>query len=133
MQHWYLIILGLIGFSISLYIFSRKTDEKKLVCNLGEDCNKVIYSEYGKMFGIENTIFGMLYHTFIILSGLLMFFLPGLFSLQWVYLGEVIISGGALLFSVYLTWVQFAVLKEWCEYCIASAIVALLIFLVILL
>ena len=132
MEWLLLIILGIIGFGISLYLFSKKVAHKAPVCHLGEDCGAVVYSDYGKTFGIENSIGGMLYYLLIIIVGILIFFIPQFFTIPLVYWAKLVISGGAVLFSLYLTWLQYAVIKQWCEYCIASAIVTLLIFLVIL-
>ena len=132
MNHILLLILGLIGLSISTYVIKKKSSKQPLVCHIGKNCEKVIYGKYGKTFGIENTIGGLFYYGLITLTGILMFFIPKLFEIPLIYQAEIIISGIAVLFSIYLTYIQGAVLKQWCDYCITSAIVSLLIFLVIL-
>jgi uncharacterized membrane protein len=45
---------------------------------------------------------------------------------------DIMIVAGLLaaLFSVYLLFVQFAVLKEWCEYCMISSAITIAIFII---
>ena len=66
----YLVILSLIGFAVSFYIYYTKKYDKKLHCILGEDCDAVVKSKYGKTFGMENTLPGMLYYALIFAYGI---------------------------------------------------------------
>ncbi len=56
----YLIVLAIIGFSVSFYLYYTKTYNKKIYCISKNDCDAVVKSKYGKTFGIENTLLGML-------------------------------------------------------------------------
>lgn len=130
MKEIYLIILSLIGFSVSFYIFYSKKYNKQMYCLLGQECDEVVRSKYGKTFGVENTIPGMIYFALIFIYGILLnrnLFIPNV-----VYYFIVGISFASVLFSLYLTYVQAFVLKKWCEYCIASSIASMLILVVIL-
>ena len=130
MKEIYLIILSLIGFSVSFYIFYSKKYNKQMYCLLGQECDEVVRSKYGKTFGVENTIPGMIYFALIFIYGILLnrnLFIPNV-----VYYFIVGISFASVLFSFYLTYVQAFVLKKWCEYCIASSIASMLILVVIL-
>ena len=98
----------------------------------GETCDRVVKTKYGKTFGIENTILGMLYYGAVFLASLGQEFYTVFFTSMPLYWIKVIVSGGAALFSVYLTYVQFGILKKWCEYCIASAIISFAIFFLVL-
>lgn len=129
MKAAYLIILSLIGLAVSVYILYTKKYNKKLFCPGGKDCDAVVRSKYGKTFGIENTIFGILYYGLILIYALL---LNRNVFIQGVYYVVVIASFAALLFSIYLTFVQAFVLKKWCYYCIISSIASLLIFLLVI-
>ena len=132
MEHLFLLPLSILGFAISWWIWYKKGRKQKLVCVIGEDCDKVIRSKYAVTFGIENTILGMLYYVFVFVVSLGHIYAPAFVVLSSVFLIKIIISGAAALFSVYLVYIQLAVLKEWCEYCLASAAVTLAIFLVVL-
>ena len=128
----YLIILSVIGFSISFYIFYTKKHDKKMYCIVGENCDEVVKSTYGKTFGIENTIPGMTYYCFVFFYGIASLTNQNIFKGSIIYYSLVIAGIGSVLFSVYLTAVQAFVLKKWCEYCIVSSISSLLILLILL-
>ncbi len=115
-----LLILAAIGFAIAAFIYFKKNRHQELVCILGEDCNKVVNSKYGKTFGVDNTIGGMIYYAFVIVSSIA--FLSGVQTPVISLTTIMIIAGiGASLFSIYLAYVQLAILEEWCEWCLASA------------
>ncbi|MBI3026588.1 vitamin K epoxide reductase family protein [Candidatus Woesearchaeota archaeon] len=128
----YLIILSLIGFAVSFYIFYTKKNDKKMYCIVGENCDEVVKSKYGKTFGIENTIPGMAYYLFVFFYGIASLANQNIFKGNIIYYFIVIASIGSVLFSIYLTSVQAFVLKKWCEYCIVSSIASLLILLVLI-
>ena len=70
MNPLYLILLSLIGFSVSFYIYYSKKYNKRLYCPIGHSCDVVVKSKYGKTFGIENTIPGMAYYALIFIYGI---------------------------------------------------------------
>lgn len=128
----YLIILSVIGFAVSFYIYYTKKYDKNMYCIIGQDCDAVVKSKYGKMFGVENTIPGMLYYALVIFYGIAIFLNRNLFKEDIIYYSLVIASIGSVLFSIYLTAVQAFVIKKWCEYCIVSSIASLIILLIFL-
>jgi len=120
-------ILSVIGFAVSYYIYHSKKYDKQMYCVIGEDCDAVVKSKYGKTFGIENTIPGMLYYILIFVYGILLFLNRNVFKGDIVYYSIVSASIASVLFSIYLTGVQAFILKKWCEYCIVSSIASVLI------
>ncbi len=134
MEEVFLIILSAFGFGISYYIWNKALKQnKKLVCLIGDGgCNDVIKSKYGKTFGIDNTILGMLYYSSIFIASIILLIYPSLNSFNYLYLGKLIISGGAALMGTYLAFVQLFILRKWCEYCILSSTLSIAIFLVVL-
>ena len=133
MNYIFLLSLSLIGFGVSFYIYYTKKYGKQLYCVIGQDCNSVVRSKYGKTFGIENTIPGMMYYLLIFCYAILMPLNRNIFKDNIFYYSIVSASIASVLFSVYLTGVQAFVLKKWCEYCIVSLIASLLILLVLIL
>ena len=69
MNKVYLLVLSVVGFVVSFYIFYSKKYDKPLHCMIGQDCDAVVKSKYGKTFGIENTVPGMLYYVLIFAYG----------------------------------------------------------------
>ncbi len=124
----YLTILSVMGIAVSFYLYYSKKYNKKLYCIYGKECDAVIKSRYGETFGIENTIFGILYYLLILAYTSFLFLNRNIFKGNIVYYFIVGASIGAVLFSVYLTLVQAVILKKWCDYCTVSAIISLLIF-----
>lgn len=129
MEHIWLGILALIGFSVSLYIFVKKQRKEKLVCFIGH-CNIVINSKYSKLFKIDNTIFGLLYFALIFVVAVVMGINTTLLIGMPLLLIK-IISGLAAIFSLVLVYIQSVILKELCEYCLATIILSLIIFLIL--
>ena len=127
LKFFYLIALSIIGFAVSFYLYYSKTSNKKIICIVGEDCDGVVKSKYGKTFGIENTIPGMLYFVMIFVYSIVILTNPNIFKESLIYYFVVGISIITVLFSAYLTSVQAFVLKKWCEYCILSSITSVLI------
>jgi len=125
-------ISALLGFAIALYIFYKKSRQEKLVCIIGKDCNKVIESEYSKLWGIRLEFLGMIYYGLVALYyGVDGALLQNAFSLV-----DTVVAGAsilAFLLSLYLTVIQFVVLRDLCEWCLASGILSTVIFLAILL
>ena len=127
MNPLYLVILPAVGFSVSFYIYYTKKHDIEMHCIIGENCDAVVKSRYGKTFGIENTVPGMAYYALVFFYGIALFLNQNLFKEKIIYYFLVIASIGSVLFSAYLAAVQAFVLKKWCEYCIVSSIASLLI------
>lgn len=120
-------VLGFLGFWIAKHIRDHKVDNKTLVCMVGFDCHAVIHSDYSKFFGIPVEVFGMMYYALI-------FSLYFVFTVFQALMPDVIIgalilmSFTAFLFSLYLILVQIFILKKGCSWCIVSAFISLIIF-----
>ena len=127
----YLIILSLIGFGVSFYIYYSKKYDKPLYCPIGQDCDAVVKSKYGKTFGIENTVPGMLYYIMVLIYAIAFLVNRNIFKGIIIYYLIVGASIGSVLFSIYLTAVQAFVLKKWCYYCIISSIASVLILIIL--
>lgn len=120
-------ILGLIGFSLSFYIYSKKKGKKKLICPRYSNCDTVIHSDYSTIAHIRVEVLGMMYYALIGISYTGIFIL-GLWS-SLVALILLSISALAVLFSLYLVSIQAFVVKHWCIWCLSSAITSILILL----
>ena len=131
MQEAYLIILSLIGFSVSAYIFYSKKFNMPLYCPIGENCDDVVKSKYGKTFGIENTIPGMGFYILVFAYAIGSLLNRNVFKEMMIYYFIVGISFASVLFSLYLVYVQKFILKKWCVYCIISTIISIMLLLII--
>jgi uncharacterized membrane protein len=128
-----LIVFSKIGFAISFYIYYSKINDKELFCMNKKDCDYVVKSKYGKTFGVDNTIYGMLYYSGMFLMGILIFLNHNIFKQLAVYYSIVGVSLVTVFFSLRLIYIQAFILKKWCYYCIASAIISILILITLVL
>ena len=131
MKEIFLVALSIIGFAVSFYIYNTKKQNKKMYCIVGQDCDEVVKSQYGKTFGIENTIPGMAFYLLVLVYGFALLLNRNVFIGNIVYYPIVIASLASVTFSIYLTGVQAFILKKWCEYCIVSSIASVLILVVL--
>jgi uncharacterized membrane protein len=112
----------------------KKQKHEELVCFLGNDCNKVVNSKYNSLFfGIPNEVIGLGYYALVFLVAILL--LLGVESIGFFLIAPLFLvgAGASALLAVYLLYVQQFLLKEWCEYCITSAIASIAIFVLSLL
>ncbi len=122
------LLAAAVGFYIALYIYRHKKSGQKMVCPLDSDCDKVVRSVYSTFLTVPLEKVGIFYYIFVFIGTLaLLAPLPaelkgGLRAL--ITLGSV----AAFLFSFYLTSIQLIKIKEWCTWCLTSALMCLIIF-----
>lgn len=131
MINYVLTLLALLGL-IDVFLIIKKKGKKR-VCLIGETCDKVLMSSQNKMFGIPNEYLGALHYGFVFVASLIwMFWFQTVFGVSLEVLMR-IEAAVAVLFSIYLVYLMWRVIKAWCEYCLTSALLSLLIFIVLLL
>lgn len=129
--HAFLIVLALLGLIDSAYIYIKTRTGSSLVCPINFHCEDIVTSKWSTTFGINNTILGILFY-----AGVLFGTLFGVANSQF---SEIIFklifysSAFGLCFSAYLTYIQIYKIKNFCLYCLISAIITLLIFITSLL
>ncbi len=125
-----ILILGFFGFWVAYHIYQHKRVKKPLVCPVGFDCNFVVHSNYSEFMHTPLEIFGMGYYALLSLFYFISIFV---FDVMPIKLESLLLlaSFGAFIFSVYLLGVQIFVLKKGCSWCIVSAFISILIFILI--
>ena len=118
-----LIILGVLGLFDSGYLIKSRATKQPAICPIGGGCQVVLESKWGKMFGIKNDLIGFSYYTIILIFAFYVFFVSNNFLLTIQ-----IISAVALFFSILLIFIQAKVIRQYCFYCLASALINLFIF-----
>ena len=119
-----LIVLSFLGLVNAIYLAWKHFRKKPLVCPLTEKCELVMESRWSHMFGVRNEVLGVLHYLLVLAAAITIF-------LANVNIKNIIIieTGGALLFSLFLVYLQARVIKNYCFYCLISAFISLLIFL----
>jgi uncharacterized membrane protein len=119
--------LALAGLLISVYMLLYTLGIiASVVCGTGS-CETVQSSPWSDFFGIPVPLLGVAGYG-LILAAALRGVQPGRFGDRGVALILAAGSAGAFLFSVYLSVLEEFVIGAWCRWCIASAVVATLLF-----
>ncbi len=123
--------LALFGFLLAMYLWLWKIGLLGgIACGTGS-CEAVQFSEHAVMFGVPVAFFGVVGYL-----GLLVVSLVGL-QPAWIDRREpaillAAISGVGVTFSAYLTYLEAVVIEAWCRWCLVSAAIIGVIFLVAL-
>ena len=121
-----IISLTVIGILITSYIMYSHANNKKVICpSFSKSCNIVLDSKWSKIFGVKNEIFGFLYYLFI-------FTITGLaVSTPKIILATKGIVSIAAIYSIFLIYIQSKRLHHFCFYCVCTAIINILLFILI--
>jgi len=120
------LVLAILGLLDSIYLVWVKYTGMYALCGPIGNCESVNTSQYSEVFGIPIALLGA--GAYIIMIILLI--LEGLGSI-WAEYGPLIVFGLSLigvLYSIYLTYIEIAVLKAICPYCVVSAVVLVVLF-----
>ena len=117
--------LSVVGVGISIYLLMvHWAIIGQAICLGVGDCEYVNTSRYSELFGIPVALLGGLtYITFIALCVLIWRELAEAYSRLALFFVAVI----GFLFSMYLTYVEVAILHEICPWCVFSAIIVTII------
>lgn len=120
------VVLAFGGMINSGYLVWKHHQKQPLVCPLNHDCSVVTESKWSHIFYFRNETLGFLFFLSMLVAAFATLFVPSL-----TILPTLILLGmtGALLFSTLLVGLQFLVIKDYCFYCLISAIVTALLFL----
>ena len=121
------IVLSVAGVVDAGYLFYTHRKKKPLVCPLDHPCDVVTESKWSHMVGVRNETLGLLYYVLLFVGILVTFAVPAYASLLFklLFFGTM----GGFLFSLFLIYLQIAVIKNYCLYCMISAALSLLLFL----
>ncbi len=112
--------LAVLGFIDSIYLTWVKVAGAKAACAGVGDCESVNNSIYSEIGGIPIAVLGAGAYLAIILVGLLELHVPA--WKEALILATFGMSLVGTLYSVYLTYIEVAVLHAICPYCVVSAV-----------
>lgn len=119
-------VLALIGVFISVYLTLHKYGViGSLVCGTG-NCETVQASKWAVFMGIPVPVLGLAGYGALLLIALIGLS-PAKVHNRPIPIALFVLATGGLLFSIYLTYLEAFVINAWCRWCIASAVLALLI------
>ena len=122
------IVLAIIGLLVSIYMTIYKITSNDSMCIGSGDCKTVNASRYAEVYGIPVAVLGVAGYA-AILAVLLLERRPGFFEQN----GSMLFFGLSLtgfLFTLYLIFVEVALIKAYCPFCITSQTVMTIIFII---
>jgi uncharacterized membrane protein len=124
LPRWALVSLGfaLAGLAVSVYLMYTHFNAGALVCGVG-DCQTVQGSEFATIAGIPVSLLGLGLFASLVVAGLIRARAPQRSEVLTVGAFGLALAG--VLYSVYLTYLEVAVISAICQWCVVSAIATL--------
>jgi uncharacterized membrane protein len=114
-------VLSLAGVFLSAYLWLYKLGKiGTLACGSG-GCETVQLSPQSRFLGVEVALLGLL--GYLVLLGLALVSIQPRFTAGgWPIRALALLSGGAVLFTLYLTYLELFVIHAICRWCVGSAV-----------
>ncbi len=121
-------VLSLVGLFVAGYLALYKLGYLGVIqCGTG-GCETVQASKYAVFLGVPVAVWGIgEYAALLVLS--LLGVQPRWAGARWIALALFAVAAVGVAFTVYLTYLEAAVIHAWCRWCIVSAVIISLIFL----
>jgi len=120
-------IVALIGLIDAVYLTIEKITQNRAMCLPGlGDCWTVSNSQYSQVFGIPVSALGIV--TYLII--LLLLFIENRYTARKEIILQITlgITLSGIIYSIYLTYLEIAVIKAVCPFCVISAIAMSILF-----
>jgi uncharacterized membrane protein len=113
-------ILALIGVGVTAYLVWERYHGNAPVCALGRGCLTVQRSEWSTVAGVPVAFMGLLAYIGLLACALVRW--------QWAALASLFITILGVMLSAYLTYLELFQINAICEYCVTSAVIVTLLF-----
>jgi uncharacterized membrane protein len=127
-SYWASLILACLGVLDATYLLIYKLTGNNAMCIGNGGCHNVNFSPYSEINGIPVSVFGIA--AFLTIAGLLLLEPRVKFVDENGPLAIFGISLAGVAFTAYLTWLEIYVIHSICPFCVASAIIITLIFII---
>jgi len=109
-------LLAIAGFGIALYLTIVRFSGAAIYCTMGDGCEMVNSSKYAKLGPFPVALLGTLFYAGLLELGIVAL----LWRFRWVAPLALAATLFGLGFSLYLTYIELAVLHAICMWCVAS-------------
>jgi len=120
-----LLVIAWLGLLISGYLFITYISPVPLVCGTG-GCHDIQASLYAKHFGLPTPLYGIIYY--FLLGILAVLWRPN--AGWWLRWSLIVLTGVGFGVTLWLTYLEAFVIKAWCTWCVGSAVLATLAFII---
>mgnify|MGYP001566510994 CR=1 FL=1 len=121
---WVLIVLALVGFTDSAFLLAKRISGAPIPCFITSGCDTVSKSPYSVLFGVPLSLLGVIFYLIIGFLALLYIDTKNILVARLIPLATML----GFLSSAYFIYVQKFKIGAFCIYCIISAIVSTLLF-----
>ena len=122
-------LLALVGLYVALYLWLHALGfGGPIKCGTG-GCDTVQASSYAVLFGVPVAFYGVVGYVAILVIALVALRPAALPDRRWTLL-LVVLSSGGVLFTAYLTYLELFVIHAICRWCVGSAIIITVIWIV---
>jgi len=118
------LIFAFIGFLDATYLTILHYKNAFPPCTVTGGCETVLTSQYSSLLGIPISLLGSLFYLLVIVFSLAVF----LNKRKFLAHGLFAISLSGLFVSAVLFFIQFFILKVFCQYCLLSELTSLAVF-----
>jgi uncharacterized membrane protein len=122
---WVARLLALVGFRDAAYLTANHFADLGLACGPGGGCETVTSSRWATVGSVPIAAIGLGYYAMVNMIA----WTPAAHLTRGLVHILLVLTGAALAVSVFLFYLQAAVIEAWCRYCLLSAVVTLLLFL----
>lgn len=123
---WAPILLSVAGIGISGYLVAKRFTGGGLACSRWAQCDVVNNSMYAVLYGVPVSVIGLAGYLLLLAVGVAALRSHGANRRRLLALALLLALGGVA-FSAYLTYVEIYLIQALCSWCVASAVVILLL------
>jgi uncharacterized membrane protein len=124
--YWATFVLACLGVLDATYLLVYKLTGNNAMCIGSGGCHDVNFSSYSEIGGIPVSMFGIV--TFLVIAGILLLEPRLKIAEENGSLAIFGISLAGVAFTAYLTWLEINVIHAICPFCVATAVIIALIF-----
>lgn len=121
---WAIIVFTLVGFADSSFLLAKRISGSPIPCFVTSGCDEVSKSPYSVMFGVPLSAWGVLFYLGIGFLALLYLDTKNLLVAKLIPIATAL----GFLSSLYFMYVQKFLIGAFCVYCILSAVVSTILF-----
>lgn len=124
-----LLVLSFLGLADAWYLTASAVNHTALSCDLGavlDGCNIVAKSDYSFFMGLPLALYGVLFYALVFVLAAAVLVVPA----KLFYQGLLALGAVGSLASLVFLYIQLFLIKAICIYCIASAVITFMVFLV---
>lgn len=120
-MHKGLVLVSFLGLLVSGYLFIHYVSPEPISCISGEGCLAAQLSDFASFLNIPTPAYGVVFYLILGILGALW---SGATKKKILPL-LVILVGSGLAVSLFLSGIEAFVLKAWCSWCVASALLVI--------